>query len=337
MELHTSQMPSYTVGGLVYQGVWNANTNVPAIPVATGLNKGWYWKVSVSGTANIDGINEWKVGDWIVSNGASWDKIDNTDSVSSVAGRTGAIVLTKADIDGIDQVENTSDINKPVSTAQQNALNLKVDKVAGKGLSTEDFTTLEKSKLSNIASNAEVNQNAFSSIVVAGQNSVVAESKTDTLTLVAGTNIAIITDDTSDSITINCTSAGITNLDITTGASSLTITSDTGTDATINGASTTVAGLMVAVDKVKLNGIESGAQVNTVTSVNSKTGAVSLTKTDIGLGNVSNILPSDMPVSTAQQNALDLKASAQALSDLDTAIGSRATNYVLAFETALNA
>lgn len=83
-KLSASQMPSYTVGGLVYQGVWNANTNTPAIPVASVANKGFYYKVSVVGTTNIDGINEWKIGDWIVSNGATWDKIDNTDAVSSV-------------------------------------------------------------------------------------------------------------------------------------------------------------------------------------------------------------------------------------------------------------
>jgi hypothetical protein len=41
-----------------------------------------------------------------------------------------------------------------------NALNLKVDKVAGKGLSTEDYTTAEKSKLAGIQAGAEVNVNA---------------------------------------------------------------------------------------------------------------------------------------------------------------------------------
>ena len=41
---------------------------------------------------------------------------------------------------GLGNVDNTSDINKPVSTAQQIALDLKVDKVLGKGLSTNDLT-----------------------------------------------------------------------------------------------------------------------------------------------------------------------------------------------------
>ena len=41
-------------------------------------------------------------------------------------------------------------------------------------------------------------------------------------------------------------------------------------------------------EKTKLSGIESGAQVNTVTSVAGKTGVVTLVKGDVGLGNVDN-------------------------------------------------
>lgn len=44
--------------------------------------------------------------------------------VSSVAGRAGVVTLAKADV-GLGNVDNTTDINKPVSTAQQTALNLK--------------------------------------------------------------------------------------------------------------------------------------------------------------------------------------------------------------------
>lgn len=60
-------------------------------------------------------------------------------------------------------------------------------------------------------------------------------------------------------------------------------------------------------DESKLDGIESGAQVNTVDSVNGYTGVVVLAKSDVGLGSVDNTSDSDKPVSTAQQAALDLK------------------------------
>lgn len=49
-----------------------------------------------------------------------------TDAVLSVAGRTGAVVLAKADV-GLGSVDNTSDLAKPVSTAQQAALDAKLD------------------------------------------------------------------------------------------------------------------------------------------------------------------------------------------------------------------
>ena len=95
--------------------------------------------------------------------------------VSSVNGRTGDVVglaeqsdleshildtanphgVTKTQV-GLSDVDNTSDLNKPVSTATQTAINDKVDKVAGKGLSTEDYTTAEKTKLSNVNLSAEV-------------------------------------------------------------------------------------------------------------------------------------------------------------------------------------
>ena len=56
--------------------------------------------------------------------------------------------VTKTQL-GLDKVNNTSDADKPVSDAVQNVLNTKVDKIIGKGLSTNDFTNEDKSKLDN--------------------------------------------------------------------------------------------------------------------------------------------------------------------------------------------
>ena len=55
---------------------------------------------------------------------------------------------------GLDHVDNTSDVDKPISIATQAALDKKVDKVSGKGLSTNDFTSTYKTKLDGIASGA---------------------------------------------------------------------------------------------------------------------------------------------------------------------------------------
>lgn len=51
-------------------------------------------------------------------------------------------------------------------------------------------------------------QSIFQTIAVSGQSNVVADSTTDTLTLVAGTNITITTDAGTDAITINATGGG---------------------------------------------------------------------------------------------------------------------------------
>ena len=130
-------------------------------------------------------------------------------------------------------------------------LNGKVDTVSGKGLSTNDYTTNEKNKLSGIATGAEVNQNAFSNVAV-GETTIAADSKTDTLTLTAGSNITLTPNATSDTITIAAT------------------------DTTYSEATTSAAGLMSSSDKTKLNGVATGAEVNQNAFSNVKVGSTTV-------------------------------------------------------------
>ncbi|CAB5214220.1 hypothetical protein UFOVP193_40 [uncultured Caudovirales phage] len=92
-----SEIPDSIIGALSYQGTWNASTNTPTLTSSVGT-KGYYYVVSVAGTTNLNGITDWQVGDWAVYNGTAWQKIDNTDSVTSVNGFTGAVVLTTTNI-----------------------------------------------------------------------------------------------------------------------------------------------------------------------------------------------------------------------------------------------
>lgn len=69
--------------------------------------------------------------------------------------QNGNVQIAKADI-GLGNVDNTSDANKPISTATQAALDLKVDKVTGKGLSTNDYTDADKTKLADLPTDAEI-------------------------------------------------------------------------------------------------------------------------------------------------------------------------------------
>lgn len=152
------------------------------------------------------------------------------------------------------------------------------------------MSTSDKSKLNGIASGAEVNQNAFSNVVV-GSTTIAADSKTDTLTLTAGSNITLTPNATNDSITIsasgssyslplasNRTRGGIKLSSSTQGGTPNGITATSGrtyavqinsseqavvnvpwtdTNTTYSEATTSTSGLMSSSDKTKLNSLAS--------------------------------------------------------------------------------
>ena len=92
-----SELPAAVLGALSYQGTWDASTNTPTLTSSVGT-KGYYYVVSVAGNTNLNGITDWLVGDWAVFNGSIWQKVDNTETVTSVNGQTGAVVLTTTNI-----------------------------------------------------------------------------------------------------------------------------------------------------------------------------------------------------------------------------------------------
>ena len=101
-----SQLPAAVLGALSYQGTWNASTNTPTLTSSVGT-KGYYYVVNVAGSTNLNGVTDWQVGDWAVYNGSAWQKVDNTDAVTSVNGYTGTVVLGYGDITtGVVQVAN---------------------------------------------------------------------------------------------------------------------------------------------------------------------------------------------------------------------------------------
>ena len=70
-------------------------------------------------------------------------------SVTSVNGIVGDVILNIPSIEGL-----------ATTTYVNNQDALKVDKITGKGLSSNDYTTIEKNKLAGVSENAEVNVNA---------------------------------------------------------------------------------------------------------------------------------------------------------------------------------
>lgn len=125
-----TQIPDSVLGQLEYMGTWNLTT----FPTAT--QKGQYWIASVSG-------NGYAVGDWAVWNGTAFDKVDNTDAVATVAGRTGNVILTKSDV-GLGNVDNTADANKNVLSATKLATARTINGVAFNG--TANITIADNTK-----------------------------------------------------------------------------------------------------------------------------------------------------------------------------------------------
>ena len=74
---------------------------------------------------------------------------------------------------------------------------------------SSEATGLKWASVSGIGG-GETNQNAFSNIAVSGQTTVAADSATDTLTLIAGSNVTITTSATDDSVTITSTDTNTT-------------------------------------------------------------------------------------------------------------------------------
>lgn len=265
-------------GGLL--GTWNASTNTPALANTDTGKTGYMYQVSTGGTVDFGAGNiTFEAKDIVVNNGTVWDKIDGSDAVLSVNGNTGVVVLDKTDV-GLSNVDNTADTAKPVSTAQQTALNLKANLASPTFTGTVNGITKSMVGLGNVDNTSDANK-PISSATQTALNGKANSSHTHT-------------------------ESDITDLDKYTQSEVDSLLND---KVDVDGAKVLSDNNYTTTEKNKLSGIEGGAQVNTVTSVASKTGAVSLVKGDVGLGNVDNTSDVNKPISTSTQTALNGKAN----------------------------
>lgn len=217
--------------------------------------------------------------------GAAWNETGSGGgggggAVSSVAGRTGDVVLAKTDV-GLANVDNTSDINKPVSTATQAALDGKEAAGAAASAMTAHGAAVDPHPQYTTSAEAAAAAPVQS---VAGKSGAVTLAKGD---------------------------VGLSNVDNTSDANKPI---STATQAALDGKET--GGAAAAAISAHEAAPDPHAQYATtaeaaaaapVQSVAGKTGAVSLVKGDVGLGLVDNTADANKPVSTATQAALDAK------------------------------
>ena len=190
--------------------------------------------------------------------------------------------LTKASV-GLGNVDNTSDANKPISTATQTALNAKQDKLtAGTNISISDTNAISVTGLTKASvglGNVDNTSDANKPISTATQTAL--NAKQDVSNLV--TSFGVTPSDTkypSEKLVNDVLSQ--TNQRITG------IENDTQALST-NKQDKLTAGDNISIDKNKIS-------------------VTGLTKASVGLGNVDNTSDANKPISTATQTALDLKA-----------------------------
>lgn len=148
-----------------------------------------------------------------------------------------------------DNFNNIEDGIQELMSRTSSLDNQKVDKVTGKELSTNDYTTAEKNKLAGIAARATANTVT---------NSLTSTSTTAALSAAQGKALNDNKAAKSDAIK-NITRSGTTFTATKADGSTFTFTQQDN-NTTYSAATTSAAGLMSAADKTKLNGITASAK-----------------------------------------------------------------------------
>ena len=167
-------LPDYLLGQVVYGG--NVTTGAVATLTTAAQHKLGTTSASITLTNDTTDITGYEAnegiyyiatadftfaninitsGDWLISTGTKWTKVDTTNEVTGVKGdsesvyRTGNVNITKDNI-GLGNVDNTSDLDKPVSTATQTALNSKLNTAdIDNELSTESENPVQNKVITN--------------------------------------------------------------------------------------------------------------------------------------------------------------------------------------------
>lgn len=193
----------------------------------------------------------------------------STHASTHVAAGTDPLTLSASQV-GLGNVNNTSDANKPVSTAQQTALNAKVDTtttVNGHALSTNVTVTKGDVGLGSVDNTSDVAKPVSTATATA------LAGKVDTTRTVNGLPL-------SSNISLAKGDIGLGNVDNTSDAAKPLSTA----------ATSALAGKVATTTTVNGHALSSN---------------VTVTTTDLGLQNVNNTSDANKPISTATQSALD--------------------------------
>lgn len=256
-KLSVSVIPDSVLGQLEYIGTWNATTGKAVSDtrplegeVIRAYRKGDYYIVKTAGTklpdattiTELDGL---QIGDWIVYNGTTWDKIDNTDYIKSVAG----ISPTNGDIT-IEEIVEVINNQTIIATTLKNSRNFSLsgdvtatavsfDGSADVALSTtiaNDAITTDKIKDANVT-NAKLATDAVTTAKIADANVTADKLAKDSVTTNKIVDANVTTDKIADNAvtTDKINASAVTEAKIGTSAVTTTKIADSAvTDAKIN-------------------------------------------------------------------------------------------------------
>lgn len=243
-KISLSVIPDSVLGQLEYIGTWDATTGKAVSDtrplegeVIRAYRKGDYYIVKTAGTklpdtktiTELDGL---QIGDWIVYNGTTWDKIDNTDYIKTVAG----ISPTNGDIlisDIVDALNKKSLIATTLKNARTFSLSgdvtatgVSFDGSANVALSTTiatDAVTTTKIKDANVTT-AKIAAGAVTTAKIADANVTADKLAKDSVTTNKIVDANVTTDKIADSAvtTAKINTGAVTEAKI--GASAVTTT-----------------------------------------------------------------------------------------------------------------
>lgn len=165
-KIKTSQLPDYLLGQLLYGGT--VTTGVVATLTDNAKKRLGTTNATITLTNDTSAITGYKanegifyiaqanftfagisylIGDWVISNGAGWTKVDNTDSVTSVNGKIGTVVLSAGDVGALPS--NTTYVSSVAQGSENGTIAVSVKggtatNVKVKGLGTAAYKTTGK-------------------------------------------------------------------------------------------------------------------------------------------------------------------------------------------------
>jgi trimeric autotransporter adhesin len=220
--------------------------------------------------------------------------------------------VTKAMV-GLGNVDNTTDANKPVSTATQTALDLKAP--LANAILTGTVTLPATTSIGNVSATEIGYIDGVTSAIQAqldAKASIASPTFTGTVSGITKAMVGLGNVDNTTDANKPISTATQTALDLKAPLANATLT------GTVVLPATTSIGTTTATELGYVHGVTSAIQTQLGTKAPSEsptlanttfTGSVTgLTKSNVGLANVDNTSDVDKPVSTATQTALDLKA-----------------------------